>query len=126
MKKIFLLMGLALLFMSFRPQSDAQDIINAFKSANAESVAKYFDDYIDMKLLDRDEVKNMGRNQATIALKGFYAENGIKGFEKLSDREIANTMYMTGKLQTSGKGFNVTVMMKLKDGRHQITNIRIN
>ena len=107
-------------------QNDTEAIVQSFKSGNAEEIAKYFDDYVDMKLLDKDEIKNIGHNQASIALKQFYAENGVKGFEKISDREIGNTMYMTGKLITGGKGYNITVMLKQKGGKHFIITLRIN
>ncbi len=125
MKKMFLMAGIGLMLLSFVPQSGADAVVQSFKSANAEKVAVYFDDYVDMKLLDKDEVKNMGRNQATIALKSFFSENGIRGFDKLSDRELGNTMYLTGKLTGDSKNYNITVMMKLKDGKHQIITIRI-
>lgn len=126
MKKIFLLIGLAVSAMSFTYQGDSDAIIQAFKSGNASEIARYFDDYVDMKLLDKAEVKNIGRNQAGITLKTFYDENHISGFEKASDREIGNTMYMTGKLQGSGKGYGITILLKVKDGKHQIISIRIN
>ena len=119
-------MSLAVLGMSFTVQNDTEAIVQAFKSGSADEVAKYFDDYIDIKLLDKDEVKNLGRNQASITLKNFFSENGIKGFEKLSDRELGTTMYMTGKLVNGGKGFNITVMMKQKAGKHAIITLRIN
>ena len=112
--------------MAFSPQNDIEAIKQAFKSGNADEVAKYFDDYVDIKLLDKDEVKNIGRNQASIALKSFFSENGVKGFLKISDREIGTTMYMTGKLLNGSKGYNITVMMKQKGGKHVIITIRIN
>ncbi len=126
MKKIFVLTALAIFGMSFTTQSDTEAIVQAFKSGNADEVARYFDDYVDIKLLDKDEVKNIGRNQASIALKSFFTENGIKGFEKASDREIGSTMYMTGKLLNGGKGYNITVMLRQKGGKHAIITIRIN
>ncbi len=119
------MIGLALGLMSFTYQGNADSIIQAFKSGNATEVARYFDDYIDIKLLDKAEVKNIGRNQAGITLKSFFEENGIKGFEKASDREIGNTMYMTGKLQGSNKAYGITILLKVKDGRHQIISVRI-
>jgi len=127
MKKILLLTGLVLGFFSLsaKAQGDTDAIIQAFKSSNASEVAKYFDDYVDMKLLDKPEIKNVGRNQAGITLQAFFNENGIKGFEKASDREIGNTMYMTGKLLNSGKGYGITILLKAKDGKHQIISVRI-
>ena len=125
MKKIFLYTGLVLGLMSFTYQTDVDAIVNAFKSADAGQVGNFFDDYVDIKLLDKDEVKNIGRNQATITLKAFFAENGVKGFEKVSEREIGNTMYLAGKLITSGKASNITIMLKMKDGKRQIITLRI-
>lgn len=126
MKKFFLLIGIAFSFLSFKVQPDTDAVVNAFKTANATEVARYFDDFIDLKLLDKDEVKNMGRNQATLALKSFFEEYNIKGFEKGSDREIGNTLYITGKLTSTGKSYNVTVMLKAKANKHQIITMRIN
>lgn len=126
MKKIVLYAIIAFFSMSFTPQNDAAAIAQSFKSGNADEIAKYFDDYIDMKLLDKDEIKNISHNQASIALKSFFTENGIKGFEKISDREIGSTMYMTGKLLNNAKGYNITVMMKQKSGKYAIITVRIN
>lgn len=126
MKKVFLLIGLAFSLVSMAQQQNTDALVKAFKSANTEEIAQYFDDYIDLKLLDKEEVKNMGRNQATVALKMFFEENNINGFEKGSNREIGSTLYITGKLTSSGKPYNMTVMLKAKGGKHQIITIRIN
>ncbi|MES2004576.1 MAG: DUF4783 domain-containing protein [Bacteroidota bacterium] len=128
MKKILLFAGLIVGLLSvnsLQAQSDVDAIVNAFKSADAGQIGGHMDDYVDMKLLDKDEVKNIGRNQATITLKAFFSENGIKGFEKTSEREIGNTMYLAGKLLNTSKGHNVTILLKMKDGKRQIITIRI-
>ncbi len=126
MKNIFLLIAVFVGTASFSIQLDTDAIVKAFKTADAIEIGGYFDDFIDLKLLDKEEVKNMGRNQATIALKTFFDENHIKGFEKGSDREIGNTLYITGKLTSTGKSYNVTVMLKAKSNKHQIITMRIN
>jgi hypothetical protein len=126
MKKLFLVLGLSISFLAFAQQGDTDAVVKAFKSANTEEIAQYFDDYIDLKFLDKEEVKNMGRNQAGLALKMFFDENNINGFEKGSNREIGSTLYITGKLTSSGKPYNMTVMLKAKGGKHQIITIRIN
>ncbi|MBI2283474.1 MAG: DUF4783 domain-containing protein [Bacteroidetes bacterium] len=126
MKKLLLLTGLVMGLMSFTAQGDVDAIVSAFRSADAGQVGNYFDDYVDIKLLDKDEVKNIGRNQATLTLKAFFAENGIKGFEKTSEREIGTTMYLAGKLlNNNAKGHNITIMLKVKDGKRQIITLRI-
>ena len=126
MKKIFLLAGLTFVLASFAFQGDADLIVGAFKSGKAEEVSKYLDDYVDIKLLDKAEVKNIGHKQAGLTLKAFFEENGINGFEKASDRAIGNTMYITGKLLNNGKNFGITLLLKMKEGKYQIITLRIN
>lgn len=129
MKTFFLTIGLAILSMSFTLQGGIDHIVNAFKNVNTEEIGKQFDDFVDMKLLDKDEIKNISKNQATITLKTFFSEKNIKGFEKLSDREIGSTMYLAGKLITNDKNdkdYNITVLMKQSGGKYQIISIRIN
>jgi hypothetical protein len=125
MKKIFILMGLMIGLMSFSPQSDPSAITDALKTADAGRVSAFFDEFVDIKLLEKPEVKNMGRNQAAITLKTFFSENGIKGFETTSQREMSGTMYLTGKLVNSTKGYNITIMIKAKDSKWQIITLRI-
>ena len=126
MKKIFLLAGLGWLLMSFTVQSDTENIINSLKLGDAKAVAAYFDAYIDLTLPGKDDIKNIGKNQAGITLKSFFDEVGVNGFDLTSQRESGNTMYIAGKLQTKDKGYNITMLLKNRDGKHQIISVRIN
>jgi hypothetical protein len=126
MKKILLLMGLGMVMASFTLQGDISDIVNALKNANAETVSSYFDSYIDLTLPGKEEVKNIGKNQAGIALRSFFNEAGIHGFELTSQREAGTTMYMAGKLNGKSRDYNITLLLRNKDGRHQIISVRIN
>jgi hypothetical protein len=126
MKKILVLMGLSLMLFSFNFQNDTDGIIQALKSANALQVSEHFDAFIDLTLPAKDEIKNIGKNQAGIALRSFFEETGVKGFDLSSQREAGVTMYMAGKLQARSRSFNITVLLKNKDGKHQIISMRIN
>lgn len=125
MKRLMILAVLGLVMTSFRFQNNTDSIVSALKSGNAQQIGQYFDEFLDMKLLERAEVKNLSKNQATIALQQFLSENGVNGFEKLSERELGNTMYITGKLQNASKGYNITVLMRTRDGKRQIISLRI-
>lgn len=71
MKKLFLI--LLVFFASFGAHSqDANNLVNALKSANADEVSNYFDKILDIKFPDKDEIKSIGKNQAGIALKSFF------------------------------------------------------
>ena len=126
MKKFLFFSLIGFLSFSFTPKVDSDGIVKALKAANAEQLATYFDSFIDLKLPEKEEIKNVGIKQATLTLKAFFADNGIKGFDLTSQREMGNTMYMAGKLKNGGKGFNITIMMKKSDEKHGIVSIRIN
>lgn len=125
MKKVLLTLGLGFLLVSFAPSDNYTAIINSLKTADAENLSKYFDNYIDYKLPEKDEIKNIGRNQAGIALGNFFKENKINGFDLTSQRDMNGSMYLAGKLLSTGKGYNITILLKTKDGNLQIISIRI-
>jgi hypothetical protein len=125
MKNFLIILLLATISLSFK-QSDSDNILRALKTANASQLSGYFDNIIDIKFPGKDELKGIGKNQASIALKSFFDENDISGFDLTSQRELGGTMYLTGKLQNKDKGFNLSVLLKNKDGRQQIITLRIN
>lgn len=112
-------------FISAQAQSDTDLVVRALKTGNPEMITTYLDDFVDLKLLDKDEVKNMSKNQAAMALKSFFSEQNIKGFEKVSEGGKGNLVYILGKLTTSGKSFNITVQLKQKAGNFYIITMRI-
>lgn len=99
MKKIISLLVINIALFSFKvnAQSDTNDIINAFKQANATAVSNYFENLIDLTLPGKSEIKDISKTQATIALKGFFDENAITGFEPASQRESGSIMYLPVK-----------------------------
>jgi hypothetical protein len=126
MKKLMLLAGLGLMLMAFRVSGDAENIVNALKQGNAEQLSQFFDNIIDLKLPEKDEIKNVGKNQAGITLRNFFEENQVKSFSTTSQREMGGTMYIAGKLQCASKSYNVTMMLKAKGDKMAIITIRIN
>ncbi len=117
---------MALLLFSFRTSPDTDGIMRALKAGNAIQLSEYFDAFIDLTLPSKDEIKNIGKNQAGIALKEFFSINDVKGFELSSQREAGATMYMAGKLQAKSRTYNVTVLLKNRDGKRMIVSVRIN
>lgn len=111
--------------LSAQAQTETDLVVRALKTGNPDMIATYLDDYVDLKLLDKDEVKNMSKNQAAMALKSFYTDNSIKGFEKVSDGGKGTLVYILGKLTTSGKSYSITVQLKQKNGTLYIITMRI-
>ena len=126
MRWMLLLFFLASNSLLMAQQQDVDELLTALKSGNATQVAEHFDAMVDIKFPDKDEIKNVGKNQAEIAVRNFFTEHGIRGFEKVSDREIGNTMYMTGRLINANKGYSITLMLRVIRGKHYIITVRIN
>lgn len=124
MKKLFIILAVVFASLGVKAQ-DANNIVNALKSANATEVSNYFDKILDIKFPDKDEIKSIGKNQAGIALKSFFDNNNIKGFELSSQREMGGTMYIAGKLTNGGEGYKLSIMMRTKEGKPQIITVRI-
>ena len=124
MKKFILILMVFFAAFTVRAQ-DANGIITALKSGNADQVSGYFDKILDLKFPEKDEVKSIGKNQAGIALKSFFDNNKINGFELSSQREMGGTMYVAGKLTNGADGYKLSLMMRIKEGHAQIITVRI-
>ncbi len=126
MKKILMMMGLVVSLSAYAVAGDSANIVNALKNGNASQFTSYFDNFIDLKLPEKDEIKNVGKTQATITVKSFFDENDIKSFDLSSQREMGGTMYITGKLQGGSKSYNLTLLMKARGDKLSIITLRIN
>jgi hypothetical protein len=124
MKKFLLILIVALAGLTTTAQ-DAAPLINALRSGSADQVSNYFDKMLDLKFPEKEEIKSMGKNQASIALRSFYNDNNINGFEVLSQREMSGTMYIAGKLTNGGEGIKLSMMIRYREGRPHIITVRI-
>jgi hypothetical protein len=125
MKRFFSLIGLALVFTLFSFQSDVEGMLMDLKFGNVDQVANHFYDYIEMKLPDDPNVKNMSRMDAKNSLKFFFNRNGIKGFEKEDDQVDGTNKMITGKLTSKSKEYNMTMILRQVSGKNVIVAIRV-
>jgi hypothetical protein len=124
-----LLFPLLLLTTAFEGpfQGDADLVIAALKSGNAAEIAKHFAVVVDIKFLDAPEDKIVASEKAAQKLETFYNEYKIKGFERTAQREIGNTMYLTGKISGASKKYNITLMLMKKNASpYHIVTLRVN
>lgn len=126
MKKFFVLAGMLLSVACFSQTTNGDAIVSALKTGDAAQFSSYFDNFVDIKLPEKDEIKNVGKTQASVTIKSFFSESSIAGFDETSRRELSGTMYLTGKLKGASKDYNITLMMKNKNDKMQIITIRIN
>ncbi len=131
MKKVMMMMSLAISFniavlaANTNDIGDSDTIVSALKQGNATRFTNYFDNFIDIKLPEKDEIKNVGKTQASITVRSFFDDNNIKGFDLTSQREMGGTMYITGKLQGGARSYNITILMKAKGDKLSIITLRL-
>jgi hypothetical protein len=126
MKKFILLLLVHFSLMSFVSfQSGREEMIAELKQGNAEQFIKYFDNTVDIKMPDSDEMKGVPKAQAASTVKSFFTDNNIHRFDVTSQRELGGTMYITGKL-TGTTDYNLTAMIKNAAGKFSIITLRIN
>jgi hypothetical protein len=131
MKKYLLglLFPLLLLTTAFEGpfQGDADLVVAALKSGNPAEIAKHFAVVVDLRFLTAPEDKIVASEKAAEKLAAFYSEYKIKGFERTAQREIGNTMYLTGKISGAEKNYNITLMLMKKNGApYHIVTLRVN
>ena len=123
MKKILTILGI--LFSATLFAQSGSDIITALKDGDASRFSSYFAGNVDVKLPQKDELKNVDKAEAASAIKAFFDNNTINGFDVTSQREMGGTMYITGKLRSGSQNFNITVMLKTKGDDMHVITVRI-
>ncbi len=87
--------------------------------------AKHFDNNVDVKLPNSNEMKGVSKTQAASTIKSFFSDNAITSCNITSQREMGGTMYVTGKL-IGKNNYNITVMSKGADDKFSVITLRIN
>ncbi|HWJ91217.1 MAG TPA: DUF4783 domain-containing protein [Flavisolibacter sp.] len=107
---------------AMNPISGLDDVINSLRSGNAQELARYVDDNIEISLPDKSD--SYSRTQAVMVLKDFFANNGVTGFEVQFKGENGGSQFCVGKLSTRSGSYRTTVFMKTKAGRQLVKEIR--
>jgi len=124
MRKIIFLstVVIAIILSAFKPIAGLDDVIGALKTGNAQELAKYIDDNVEISLPDKSD--NYSRTQAVMVLKDFFNSNEVTGFDVQFKGENGGGQYCIGNLKTKSGVYRTTVFMKSKDGKQLIKEIR--
>ena len=124
MKKIFtfLLVSSVLILSSFTLQSGIDEVIGALRSGNANELAKYFDDNVELTLPDKSD--SYSKAQALLIVKDFFGNNDVKGFDLKHKGDSPGGHFCIGTLQTKVGNFRTNVFMKAKGNKEVVTLIR--
>jgi hypothetical protein len=100
-----------------------RDIAIAFKVGSAEELAKYFNNTIELVILDKEDVYS--KIQAQQIIDNFFTDHYPKSFEFIHQGGKGESKFAIGKLITFNGTFRVTFLIKLKDEKTFIHQLRI-
>ncbi len=125
MKAILLFFGFFLSSIFADPFMDvSKDVVDAIKQGNAQLIAKNFNDKIDLKILDKEDVYS--KAQAELVLKDFFTKHPVKSFTEshTSAAKSANQFVVGALICTNGK-YRVSFLLKKIGERFLISQFRI-
>jgi hypothetical protein len=97
-------------------------IINAISTGNSATLAGYFNTSLEVAILDKEDFYS--KQQAELIMKDFFTRNTPSSFTILHKGGKEGSQYAIGKLVTSGGNFRVTLLVKVKENKSLIHQLR--
>lgn len=117
----------ALIMVSFAQPSTRStpidDVISAVKTGNAGSLARYFDQTVEISLPDRSDAYS--KAQAELVMKDFFQSKYVKSFDVDHRSENGRSVFCIGTLVTRNGSFRTTLHMKTRSDKQALQEIRI-
>lgn len=106
------------LFISANPVAD--DAIVAIKSGKAAELVKLFDERVNFKIVDQEDV--LSKQQAEANIKYFFEKHPVKSFTNTHVSSTSEVIqYLTGNLETANGKYRVSILIR----RNLIAQFRI-
>jgi hypothetical protein len=125
MKKNLLFIVLLLSLSPVICSADAiDDIATAIRSGNAKNISKFFNENVDLKLIEQEDLYS--KLQAEMILKDFFIKHPVKSFSVAHKSEQKNgSQYVIGTLETSNGKFRTYFLIKTTGTQIFIQQFRI-
>ncbi len=103
-----------------------EDMVNAIKNNRVTDMVRYFDSFVPITINNNQSIYS--HNQAEVVLRDFFDKNNPKDFVILDNGSPDNTSkFIIGDFTPpNGVKYNVYILMRMKDGRFILQEIRIN
>jgi hypothetical protein len=99
------------------------DIILGLKSGNAKVLSEYFNENVELAVLDNDNVYS--KSQAQQIVGNFFKTFTPESFTLIHQGGKEEAKYVIGQLKTNNGVFRVSFLLKQKDGKGYIHQLRI-
>jgi hypothetical protein len=100
-----------------------EDVVNNIRGGNVPGITKYFDKMVAITINNNQSTYSGA--QAEMVLKDFYNKNTVKDFVIVQSGSSGSTSkFVIGKLTTSGGIYQLYIVMKLKDEKYMLHEMR--
>jgi hypothetical protein len=125
--KIFLILLLLILpiqagINASAPGEIPQAMIDALKSGNTSQLSKFFNTSIELAIPDQEDIYSS--QQAELIMKDFFTKHVPTNFVILHNGGKEGSQYAIGNLSTSTGNFRVTLLIKQRDNKPYIHQLR--
>ena len=100
-----------------------RDIAIAFKVGTAKELARFFNDNLELAVGEKEDVYS--KSQAERIIDNFFVEHPPKNFQFIHQGGKETAQYAIGKLVTFKGEFRVYMLLKQKNGKSLIHQLRI-
>ncbi|WP_372774862.1 DUF4783 domain-containing protein [Mangrovibacterium sp.] len=101
----------------------SDELVTSLKTGNASVLSSYFNQNIELFVLDQDDVYS--RAQAQQIVSNFFDQNKASDFSIIHQSGKADTKYAIGKLTTNKGVYRVSFLVKNDSGKPVIHQLRI-
>ena len=114
------------LLTAFAPSQSLQQTLTGIEQhigqADAQGLSKYFNDYVEVTINEKDET--YPKAQAVFIIKEFFAGNKAQSFHIVHQGSSNNNFYAIGEYKTSQGKFDANIFIKKVGNNYLIEQIR--
>ena len=99
-----------------------QAVIDALRTGNTAVLSGYFSTSIELAILDQEDIYS--KQQAELIIKEFFSKHVPSSFVILHKGGKEGSQYAIGNLTTSSGNFRVTLLIKQKENKPYIHQLR--
>ena len=124
-RQILLFIMFSFITVGANAQNEVDVIVQTLQTANFSNLLPFWDDEVEVTLLDMVNQRQMTAKEANQQLQSFFNNKNIVGFEKNAERKVGNTIYVTGKLLSGQNKYSLTILLQVEKKTIHIVSVRV-
>jgi len=123
MKKLFFLLFIIPTIALVNPNLNG--ISKAISSGDAAALSQYFDDSVEIAILDEEDIYD--KDEATAVVKKFFAANKPSAYKQVHQgtSKGKDSQYSIGNLKSGGTSYRVYIYLSVKGDKYTIQEMRV-